>query len=333
MAQSRARIKSVVENLRKSKEKPPGINQQTQSPLFNLPLELRDKIWSFALSPSETTRARDRPAAHFHIYDTVYDGCTYIEVDSAYKARRRNLVQMSLLLTCRAAYTEALKFLYEDTDFTLVLFAGRPRPNDCFDNLSARNCIGTIEECKTFFTRMRKVTLVIQPGKQPDAEKYAARVEELLTAMDYCRKVKELCLHFAFRSIILSYDDGEERFQTIVRAFYALNKREGDLLIQTSALWGHISPVERFKDLHAAIPGSRVSPWWHIERRNQCLTRGTDGQIHHPGIPRSLMTRRQKAQDAVWFVSVIGIYLALSPITLPLSYWGWRKRKLDKGER
>lgn len=324
MARAKSRLREALPCFSLArKNKPTSTNQQTESTLFNVPRELREKIWFLAL-----TSVR-HASPHFHFYDTVYDSCTYAELDERNKRRRQNPKKISLLLTCRAAYFEAAQFLYDDTDFTLVLFAGRARPAD---DLSGRNCIGRISACEKLFSRMRKVTLVIQPGKQPDAAKYVARLAQLLRIMKNCENVKDLCLHFNFHSTFLSLKGGSKRLEAIMQAFYPLKKREERLLIQTCAFWGNPNPVEPFNNLLALLPGAKIQPWHHTEKTNPCMVRGTFGSPD-PSVDRSAMTRKERALDTASLVTVGATYLALLPVSLPMTYWYSRKRKIDKGER
>lgn len=165
-------------------------SEQNLSPLFRLPAEIREQISELTLSPPQGAKQ-----PHFHIYDDVYDSCLYCTQLNDQKYFRRRPVQISLLLTCRQAYEEAKFFLWKHSKFTLVICAGNPRPKE---EVYGRNCLGSITKCKDLFSRMRHVTLVVQPGKRPEATKYAARVTELLEAMDYCQHVQILCLHLNF---------------------------------------------------------------------------------------------------------------------------------------
>ena len=64
------------------------------------------------------------------IFDVVYDACTYKtrgkDVSQALKTPQRT----SVLLTCRLAYFETSRILYDMTHFYLILLAGRARPTD-----------------------------------------------------------------------------------------------------------------------------------------------------------------------------------------------------------
>lgn len=140
------------------------VNPQLKSPLFNrLPQELRDQIWQIAFEPVEDTRP-----AHFHIYDEVYDACTYQNPmteenqDRAKRRKAKNLI--SILMTCRKVYQEALSYLYDQSDFTFVLCAGLPR--DHCSRVFRDRCksLGRLKDCEQLFRRIKNLTLVIQPG-------------------------------------------------------------------------------------------------------------------------------------------------------------------------
>lgn len=103
------------------------VNPQLKSPLFTkLPQELRDHIWQIVFEPIEDARP-----AHFHIYDEVYDACTYQSPmteenqDRAKRRKAKNLI--AVLMSCRKVYQEALPYLYDQSDFTFVVCAGLPR--------------------------------------------------------------------------------------------------------------------------------------------------------------------------------------------------------------
>lgn len=188
MEPTKARIRQGFRSLLPVQPKA-EIQTQEQSPLFDLPPEIREKIWHFTLLPSKKSAQ-----PHFHIYDEVYDSCLYWSEYKGYKRRPRIPVQMSLLLTCRAIYNEAKLLLYNDTRFTLVILAGNPR-----GHTNHRHCLGPIKECGQLFSRMKDVTLIVQPGsKRPDAEKYAARIAKLLEAMEYLRHAEKLHLYLNF---------------------------------------------------------------------------------------------------------------------------------------
>jgi hypothetical protein len=134
------------------------------SRLLSIPLELREIIWEFTLAPPVDSRP-----AHFHIYDRVYDSCTYEHPDCPMSTHRKNArrkaQQTSLLLTCRSVYEEALPWLYNHSAFKLVIFAGSARPKK---SLKSKHCIGKLDDCKRVFQLMRSIHIVVQPGPRHD---------------------------------------------------------------------------------------------------------------------------------------------------------------------
>ncbi|KAK3631172.1 hypothetical protein LTR56_014876 [Elasticomyces elasticus] len=155
-----------------SNPSPPPCNQQTASPLFRLPRELRDQIWSNVLHASTHPTT-----AHFHIYgDTIIDSCTYDGEKAMY--HRSYALRTALLRTCRAVYEDAVQVLYDETHFDLVVLAGLPRPYKVQDyagrsrKLSDRHVLGRLQECEVLLRRIRHATLIVQPGRKPDAQKY-----------------------------------------------------------------------------------------------------------------------------------------------------------------
>lgn len=184
------------------------------SPLFTcLPPELRSLIWYFVLSPRTITHKTS--PAHFHVYpSSVWDACTY---DAALKRQTTShLTQISLLITCRAIYHEALRYLYDEQSFTIVLCAGLARP---VHKLGSRKSLGRISDCKALFARMRMVELVIQPGDLPRMRLFKSHIASFLAAIDHGQHLREFTLHFNFgiRSRWTTKTD-------IVRAFLPLGE-------------------------------------------------------------------------------------------------------------
>jgi hypothetical protein len=151
-----------------------------ESAFAKLPRELREIIWRYILEGPTNARP-----AHFHVYDRVsvtltssvrhrnfnhrfrFDSCTYASRKSAWANHqansRHNIRQISLLLTCRTIYEEALCYLYENTKFQLVILPGLARPRH---RLSNKHCIGKLQDCDAIFARMEHVHLTVQPGEQ-----------------------------------------------------------------------------------------------------------------------------------------------------------------------
>lgn len=324
MAPSPPFLQKTLQTLSLSKSKKPPTKrtyQQRASRLFILPPEIRETIWRLALLPPP--ESENKP--HFHIYDTVYDSCTYGEpkTQALRKHRQRNPTQqISLLLTCRAAYQEALQFLYDDAEFSLVLFAGRARPDE---GVYGRNCLGSIADCGSVFARMRKVTLIIQPGRRPQTEKYVARIEEVLRTMHFCKEVKELTLHFNFHGEFFTMEDCSLRLERIMTAFHVLANKPAALTIQTCALY----PFERFQELQTALPGSELRRWCKVSEADDCLLRGLVGKQWHSELPP---TRRRQVAEWSMVLTVTAGWFVFFPVTIPLTARQFVKRKRDKGE-
>ena len=171
----------------------PVFNSQPGSPFFaRLPPELRELIWEFVLSP--TYLPYESMPAHFHVYPgAVYDACTYDAVRK--RDQNAHLMQISLLLTCRAIHDEALRFLYDEQPFTIALCAGFPRP---YQNIKQRRSLGRPTDCKPLFAKMRSLTLVIQPGPNPSTSKFTGHISSFLSALDHGQHTNTLTLHFNF---------------------------------------------------------------------------------------------------------------------------------------
>jgi len=170
---------------------PPPANLRALGPLFRLPRELRDVIWSY------TFHRKPHPErAHFHIYDTIIDSCTHDAKIDRYL--RRHGSRTALLRTCRAVYEDAVQRLYDDTHFELVVLAGVPRPYQIQDSyggvmeLSGRNVLGSIGDCARLLTRMRHATIVIHPGRKPDGKRYEKRMACFLKALGGGARLRSL---------------------------------------------------------------------------------------------------------------------------------------------
>ncbi len=334
LTQTASRVQHNMKTFRFSKSKQTNDGQQSNSRLFKLPLEIRQQIWNLALAPPQNASS-----PHFHLYDEIIDTCTYHPSYKLDKERRKSTTKINLLLTCRAIYHEAVHYLYDDTIFTLVLFAGRARPSG---NLKFRHSLGALEDCKGVLNRMRMVRLVIQPGsKRPDTEKYVARIALLLGLTNNFANVKKLCLHFNFHNHFLMQLDGEERFQSILNAFYPLETKREPILLLPRNIWA-IDPddlPQPFLDLKAALPtstyllGSDFPPELAPDySRDKCHRRGCYGHIDNYPMPRAMRTRRHKVIEITFAVTFLSACLVTLPISGPAMYAMCAKRAYDKGE-
>ena len=207
-----------------SRNKPNSeIDPQLDSPLFTrLPQELRDKIWSFVFEPPKNAKP-----AHFHIYDHVYDACTYKKhADSKSVSRaelRKKQTHIALLMSCRRIYHESLHYLYDQSKFTFVVFAGLPREY-CDKKKYEDRCkrLGKVQDCEQLFRRIRNLTIIIQPGKNPHIDLYTARLQQLLQALGYGESLLNLTLIFNWRLEIAGHDPTQARRKRIVKALYPL---------------------------------------------------------------------------------------------------------------
>ncbi|KAK5705091.1 hypothetical protein LTR97_002205 [Elasticomyces elasticus] len=196
---------------------PPICNQQTASPLFRLPRELRDQIWSNVLHAST-----DPTTAHFHIYgDTIIDSCTYDGEKAMY--HRSYALRTALLRSCRAVYEDAVQVLYDETHFDLVVLAGLPRPYKVQDyagrsrKLSDRHVLGSLQECEVQLRRIRHATLIVQPGRKPDAQKYEQGLIAFVQALKGGAHLRTLRIYLNIGRTVTSYI-GPEGIRTLKAA-------------------------------------------------------------------------------------------------------------------
>ena len=157
--------------------------------------------------------------AHFHIYDAVYDRCTYHKVEKNDQMTRKPCERIAILTACRTTYEEAVPVLYDNAHFTLVLLAGRPLPPA---NQFSRHCIGKITDCREVFRRMRRITFIVQPGARPSVRKYVARTARLLEAFDYGRRLRIFCLAYNQSLDFFDYRNAFDSFDKISEAFAPL---------------------------------------------------------------------------------------------------------------
>ncbi|TKA77646.1 hypothetical protein B0A55_04607 [Friedmanniomyces simplex] len=180
--QRSARVLKRSDNQHATPPSPPPYDQQPSCALFRLPRELRDMIWTYTLHASTHSER-----AHFHIYDEIIDSCTYDAETDRY--HRIHAPRTAVLRTCRAVYEDAVQILYDYTSFDLVVLAGLPRPYKVHDKegrvkkLSDRYVLGKIGECTQLLERIRHATLIVQPGRKPDARKYERRLVRFTKAL------------------------------------------------------------------------------------------------------------------------------------------------------
>lgn len=329
-------------------ERPLAINQQHESFLFRLPQELRDQVWQYVL-----VRPRGGKKAHFHVYDDVYNSCTYEfyqgETSLYQLLRRYHPTRMSLLMTCRAIYNEALQFLYNNARFTLVLLPGFARP---YYNVKFASCrrLGKLQECQAMFRRMRDVTIIVQPGVQPKTSKYTARIAELLQVLDFGRQARKLVLHFNGHEDMFHYDRDFERRGAILDAFKPLGpplaaKLESKKVQLELRVWSRDGSYHpKLFDLQEALGSVKIVEWhplyaWRDNtgdfayENTVCLRRGAFGRpesmCSHTR-PRSVKERR--TDDILIALGTVTFFFTL-PLSVPIvfaCYWVHYRRK---GER
>ena len=219
------RAKSLATSCLRRHRSSDEVNPQQDSPLFTqLPQELRDKIWEFAFAPPRYAKP-----AHFHVYDQVYDACTYQPPNGGvakYRAElRKKQTNIALLMSCRRIYQEALRYLYDDAKFTLVVFAGLPREHCRRKHSDRCKSLGKIRDCEKLLRAMRHLTLIIQPGKSPHTGLYTARINELLNVLDHGKHLLSLNLIFNYHLEINDEDPEHKRRRQIISALYPLRQQ------------------------------------------------------------------------------------------------------------
>ncbi|KAK3623003.1 hypothetical protein LTR56_021843 [Elasticomyces elasticus] len=227
---------------------------QNASPLFRLPFELREIIWSLVLHPGDSTQT-----AHFHVYAEVWNSCTYNMQSAVDRLARKAGLRTALLRTCWAMHEEAvqvcqmiqisqhskrmdvviikpvsltrfLQLLYDPTNFEIVLFSGIARPdavhvpflNECRSQSLATRCNVGQPSVYTNLKRIRHLTLIVQPGRWAHVPKFVQRVHTTLKALDYGRNLKQTCLKFHFNL----ETDWQATAVPIIKAFHILNHRQ-----------------------------------------------------------------------------------------------------------
>ncbi|KAK3670316.1 hypothetical protein LTR78_009770 [Recurvomyces mirabilis] len=191
-------------------------HEQTQSRLFQLPRELRDQVWQYAFAEVSQT-------PHLHIYDRIFDSCIDDprDISRSHIEQRKSAPNTAVLRSCRRIHDEVIKLIYETPHFELVVFPGRARPEyiDHFDtsmrrttivahNLRDRNCIGELAKC-TMLRRIKHATIILQPGRHTDIERYRERLASFLAAIENGKHFETLCISLCPRMARMSLD-GED---------------------------------------------------------------------------------------------------------------------------
>ncbi|KAK4548028.1 hypothetical protein LTR36_010748 [Oleoguttula mirabilis] len=344
---------------------PVAIQEQSKSPFFRLPLELRQQIWEMVV-----TRPEDAKPAHFHVYDEVYDSCTYDPLSAAVESHARKVAEKTALLrTCQAIYAESVQYLYDSADFELVLLPGRARPERIYrddgpsrkgldHNLAKRNGpVGKLGDCGALLRRIRRATIIVQPGHSPDVKAYRRRIEDFLAVIANGEKLRYLCVKL---NVHAAMDLHRQRgFEVMIDALKPLGQRtpqgpSGQCLerevvlapgVHSSALptRGYDETFERGIDslqLALGVPDEKVRYWCSTgrhysresERREQCILRGASGRLHWP--PLRARPKWEKRRQAVedWVGMAVCLTVAL-PVVAPMAVVKYVQRKRDKGER
>ncbi|KAK5137271.1 hypothetical protein LTR08_000241 [Meristemomyces frigidus] len=331
ISQLKARMKGPASTI-------PGLADQDDSRLFSLPLELRELIWELVLAPPPNAKP-----AHFHIYDDIWDSCTYEpqDLEARMHSPRKAGLRSALLRTCSAIYSEAAQELYNNVQFELVLMAGHVRPDCVHDseygpgfhnNIEHRNRLGKLDQSILTFPRIRLATIVVQPCTAiPRVAAYTKRISKLLKALDYGSRTTQLTIKFNFA------DDTNVAsvVAPIAKAFLPL--ADHGVAARRQLKLVHYVPIHTTPDyddavaiLHVALwpSGARTAvptardPRSTMSRVGSCAVRGAHGKR----TADPLVTRGEKA-----------CYVALVVGTLPLFWPLWVRayvrRKKAKGER
>ncbi|KAK5122152.1 hypothetical protein LTR85_004398 [Meristemomyces frigidus] len=296
-------------------------DEQATSPLFRLPLELREEIWAYTLAFPD-----DGKTVHFHIYAEVFDSCTYQAQMPASLVRRRAARHTALLRTCHAVHDETVQLLYDDRHFELVLFSGLPRPNKIATtrdkhegsrDLRERNCLGMINDCAQL-RRLRHATIIVQPGRFPKTTTYARRVTALLEALEFGQRMKSLDIRLNF-----AYGTGVTRpTQTIIKAFQPLALHKGharrELTLSSGLPHARYTNAMRscLAELQAAltIEGDPMSFFDSDHDESECFGRGTFGG--DPAHPTSHYDTMSKGDKALAWALFVGLFPIIWPWVL-----------------
>lgn len=282
VARSKATARRVCRAIPRFQKKEPAIHPQSASPLFSkLPLDVRQKIWKYTLA-----RDWSEPAPHFHIEDQVLHSCTDVALISCEKSAGRRPTGTGLLLTCRAAYMEAVQFLYEQRHFTLVVVSSHSGPG----YKPCRTPLGTLDRWERLLSHMRYVTLIIQPGGRPRRQEFIGRIEKLLDAANYFWRARELCVHFNLHRGFMRDRGGAQRFQEIAQALCPLAIKTGPICVR--ACGGHADmdqdTLRVMKAFRKRLFDTRVVCSSHADccgGLGQCLRRGReDWSAYRPAV-------------------------------------------------
>lgn len=280
---------------------------------------------------------------HFHVYDKVYDFCTWspctdCRLSPAYN--RAWPTKLSLLLTCRAAYIEAVQFLYDQCKFELVLMAGFARPRA---HIKGEQSVGRLQDCAALFGRMRKLTLRVSPGAKPCVRKYKARIATLLDVLDYGKHTRSFCLHFNWHWGMDTSDPSYKHRDAIIRAFEPIAEPLASM---------HQSRRHDFRLQIGRTPGSQSIPWldeymtvFKLGRSRLKFVRfGTVGESSVGPTPLGCLLcgvrlrrlrqppRDDSTSEAIRAITLDLLVIALFPITMPIVCLGYAWHRRQKGE-
>ncbi|KAK5120254.1 hypothetical protein LTR85_006460 [Meristemomyces frigidus] len=336
---------------------PVPVNAQTASPLFRLPLELRQQIWSLVL-----TRPADAAHPHFHIYDEIYDSRTHDPNSPALESHARQIAESTALLrTCQTIYSESVQYLYDSTEFELVLIPGRARPHyiaatdtpsraEVAWNIRQRNSLGKLANCSVQLQRIRRATIVVQPGHSPDVRAYCRQIHDFLAAIACGSKLKYLCLKLNLqKKMNLVRQDafgknvhalaplGE---QQAVRTGARLQRETVHMPRQVNRADGgdtaaYSTGIATLQAMLHILDGKVVSWKTSLDQqyRHDCAFRGMFGRGYYPTHPPP-QTRGQEMAEMAGKVTAIALFVTVAlPVTAPTAVLAYVQRKRDKGER
>ncbi|KAF2773176.1 hypothetical protein EJ03DRAFT_348212 [Teratosphaeria nubilosa] len=222
-------IKDFVHRQKATKSPPTAFNDQSDCPIFTrFPREIRDTIWDYALSLRGNSRV-----VHFHIYNHVYNCCTYSGRSTEPPDASSELNRATgLLRTCKAIYEEAVPLLYKQVRFELVLFSGRVRPEvpnvlrGTKEESWKDSKIGKVKRCATF-ALMNDITIVLQPALYLDSRQYERRIASLLKALNFGQNASKLALIFNIPGPSDNITAAERWAASVVQALMPLAQYHG----------------------------------------------------------------------------------------------------------
>lgn len=310
-----------------------SVRESNKKSLSCLPLELREIIYDYLFHADP----RAKPA-HFHIYDKVFDGCTYEDVPSKWPKpgndihlRRQRGLKTAILRTSHAVYQEAVQFLYDNTIFELILLPGLLRPD--LGRGGYRNCLGKPGACKQLH-RMRHVKIVAQPGKCPDVPRYITRIKRFLEDIEYGTRLWSLALDFRFHCL-MDVTLGVE----VVRAFQCLQGKDIALVSPSRTMRRGWTPLELAQAAAFEFTANLAKSCNQARTRKHTLTMPKTAHPYSNLCARRALRGQEltraslswKEEVAFWSVGVV-LLGPLLPVTFAAIVVDYVRTKNRKGE-